>query len=800
MAKQPDMSVADTLVISESSTHIRATTGSELDDPTSRRAREPGSLAPPSLEGPAVFAGRYEVRALLGSGGMGAVYAAFDRELDELVALKLLRHEIVGQPGMLELFRREVKTARKVTHPNVARVFDIGEHEGARFLTMELVDGPSLARVLEQSGPLAVPRAIEIATAVCAGLQAAHEASVVHRDLKPDNVLVDRAGRVVITDFGIARPLAPSNVAMTAGIAIGTPAYMSPEQVEARRDLDARVDLYALGAMLFELLTGQLPFRGASALAVAAARLAYPAPDPRTLRPELPSALAELVLRCLEREREQRYGSAEEVARALSRITMSSLPALSAPARPAALPQAAKSLAVLPVRSGDAQQALMADGLWDDLVDALSMTAGLRVRPRMTVARVSSSERDPLEIGRALDVDVILEASIRAGGSGPVVTTRLSSVRDGFQLWAGRFPATHDLFALTDAIASEVASALTVEARGPARRAPTDPLAMSDYLRGRALLRDNPATGVADGVALLAKALERAPDEPTFLAAYAAGNVRLWFIGGEEGELARDRATHAAERALVLAPHLVEARHALAVLRLHSGDVGSALVTLRSIVAEVDFAPSLEILGGLLAELDELDEGRRMLELSLRIDPQSRLATYDLARLAALDGRWETANLLLDQLDRSVGGQLDVGMARLRARFAFWQRRSDAFDPLIGSGAAFGPISGELLTRLAEKDRAGVKTGFEADRQTGGSRRRDSLVAQLQAEAGGMMDDLEWALAGVERAVASGFIDLAWLRRCPLLDRLRDQPRFLEQERALEQRARELVRVYRAAA
>ena len=268
------------------------------------------------------LAGRYEIVALIGSGGMGTVYRARDLELDEVVALKVLRPELVAAPGILDRFRREAKLARRVTHKNVARVFDIGEHEGEKFLTMELVEGEALSAALSRSGAFPLERALAVGAAIADGLGSAHAAGVVHRDLKPDNVLLARDGRVVVTDFGIARALTDAlqggGASNSIGMLVGTPAYMAPEQVEARPEVDARADIYAFGAVLYELFTGNRAWPGDSPFAVAAARLLNPPPDPRALRRDLPDLCAELVLRCMARDPAQRPASIAEAGAALS--------------------------------------------------------------------------------------------------------------------------------------------------------------------------------------------------------------------------------------------------------------------------------------------------------------------------------------------------------------------------------------------------------------------------------------------------------------------------------------------------
>ncbi|MCZ7681848.1 MAG: serine/threonine protein kinase [Sandaracinaceae bacterium] len=278
---------------------------------------------PAGEAGPAggqLIAGRYELASMLGRGGMGCVYRVRDRELDEIVALKVLHRDLLASDGMLERFRQEVKLARRVTHKNVARTYDIGEHGGDRFLTMELVEGEPLASLLERAGALSVGEALRIAREMCAGMIAAHEAGVIHRDLKPENVCIARDGRVVLMDFGIARTHLPGSARQTSGKMLGTPGYMAPEQVQASDRIDARADVYAFGAVLYEMLTGEVAWPGESPIVVAAARLWSPPPDPRARRAELPAELARLVLRCMAREPEARIPSARELAAALDAV------------------------------------------------------------------------------------------------------------------------------------------------------------------------------------------------------------------------------------------------------------------------------------------------------------------------------------------------------------------------------------------------------------------------------------------------------------------------------------------------
>jgi serine/threonine protein kinase len=307
------------------------------EDPKVRSSRDAGTsthAAKLGIEVGGLVAGRYEILALLGRGGMGSVYRVRDRDLDEVVALKILYADVSGSPDIVERFRREVKLARRVTHTNVARTYDIGEHRGAPILTMELVEGESLAQLLGKSGALSVRRALSIASQMCAGMIAAHDAGVIHRDLKPENVCIGNDGRVVLMDFGIARTYLPNEARLTGGM-LGTPAYMAPEQVSGAETIDARADIYALGVVLYEMVTGVVAWTGASPFTVATARLTAPAPDPRAIREDLSAPIAELILRCMALNPADRFADARAVRHAITEL-MQAVGALPSSRPPAA--------------------------------------------------------------------------------------------------------------------------------------------------------------------------------------------------------------------------------------------------------------------------------------------------------------------------------------------------------------------------------------------------------------------------------------------------------------------------------
>ncbi|HEV3481298.1 MAG TPA: serine/threonine-protein kinase [Candidatus Acidoferrales bacterium] len=268
------------------------------------------SIKPGSLLG-----NRYEILDILGQGGMGAVYKARDRELDRLVALKVIRPELAGQPEILQRFKQELILARKVTHRNVIRIFDLGDADGVKFITMEFIEGHDLKSILAREGKLAPDQAVKIIQQVCLALDAAHTEGVVHRDLKPQNIMLDEQGRASVMDFGIARSLELGGMTQT-GALIGTPEYMSPEQVRGEH-VDARSDLFTLGVIFQEILTGTLPFQAETAMASMFKRTKEPAIPLRQLNPAVPQTLSDIVAKCLEIQPQDRFQTAREMYDAL---------------------------------------------------------------------------------------------------------------------------------------------------------------------------------------------------------------------------------------------------------------------------------------------------------------------------------------------------------------------------------------------------------------------------------------------------------------------------------------------------
>jgi serine/threonine-protein kinase len=743
--------------------------------------------------------GRYEVLGWIGAGGMGSVYRVRDAELDEIVALKMLRRALVGDAQSLERFRTEVKLARRVTHPNVARTFDIGDHDGEKFLTMEYVEGEPLSRTIAR-GPLDLANVIDIGLGVSAGLSAAHAAGVVHRDLKPDNVLLGKGGRVVITDFGIARAYGEGESKPQTGSIVGTPAYMAPEQVDGKSETDSRADIYALGTMLFEMVTGRAAWQGDTPIMTALARLQKPPPDARLLRPETPRALGDAILRCMARAPSDRFPRVIDLAEKLHEAGVAASERVSPsmqtprPLRPNAMVEVPRvtetAVAVLPLRNAaSADDDFIVDGLTDDLIDTLSMTAGLRVRPRAIVARYHGTQDDLRVVGRDLGVHVVVDGSVRKAGGSVRLSLRVISVIEGFQLWAGRFDAQPgDLLVVADEAARAIATALTVKVDAPVREALSDGLAIELYFRAKREFRESWHSSMTVAVDLFEQALARAPTNPEILAGCALAFARMAFFSDAAPGISLARARELADHAVALGPHLGDSWAALYSVHMNAGDPIASARALREGVAHAPKSAQLqEMLGRILLEIGDARQAISRLEAALSFDPTAVAPEFELARAHALLGDWAKCDEILTRPSLNAG----TG-AISRARFALWRALPPPVPPDATPANSYQRLWCQILTTRAldEGQRA-----FMNERTTTAAGRLRALFWQRNAEVLAFVGEHEAALRAVFGAIDAGLIDILWVDRCPLLADLRTDPRWAELRTRVVERVRPIAEV-----
>jgi serine/threonine-protein kinase len=518
----------------------------------------------------AALTGRYQVSRELGAGGMARVYLAHDAKHDREVAIKVLRDDLAASIGA-ERFLAEIKTTAKLNHPHILPLHDSGEANGYLYYVMPFVDGETLRERLTREGRMSVDDALSIAREVADALSYAHGHGVVHRDIKPENIFL-AGGHALVSDFGIARAASVGTTRITSvGMALGTPAYMSPEQAVGE-DVDGRADQYALASVLYEMLAGEAPFNGPTLESILVQRFTQAPPKVSVKRPEVPRSVESAVSTAMARSPAERFPTMSMFVESLS------MHSATPPARPKA-----RSIAVLPFAnmSGDAQNEYFSDGISEEIINALAQLPGLHVAARTSAFSFKGRNVDLRTIGDQLGVATVLEGSVRKAGNRLRITAQLIDVSDGYHLWSERYDRElTDVFVVQDEIASAIAAKLDVTfgSRGDAQlvKPPTEDVDAYDaYLKGRALMQKRGAS-----LSLAVEVFEHAiAIDPRFAAAHAyLGEslvlMSMWGIV-PFGDL-RARATAAIETAVALEPDSVSSQIALGLLRFASFDRGRA--------------------------------------------------------------------------------------------------------------------------------------------------------------------------------------------------------------------------------
>jgi serine/threonine-protein kinase len=770
------------------------------------------------------FASRYQVIEEVGKGGMGKVYKVFDKEIEEKVALKLLKPEIATDEETIKRFRNEIRVARKIVHKNVCRMYDLGQVEGNHFITMEYVEGEDLKSLIRRIGQLPIGKSLSIAKQVGEGLVEAHRLGVVHRDLKPQNIMIDKEGNARIMDFGIARSLKTKGI--TGGeVMIGTPEYMSPEQVEGK-GVDERSDLYALGVILYEMVTGRVPFEGDTALSVALKHKTEMPKDPREINAQIPDDLNQLILRCLEKNKEKRFPRTEELIQEISRIEKDTSPTKRDLAKLGARRKLREkslwnklvlyggvfvllvlivlagsyllrpkgttidSIAVLPFgyTGTDSNLEYLSEGMPESIISSLQQLSSLKkVIALSSVMRYKGKDIDPQVVRQELGVDAVLISKINQLEDELSIRVELVKTADNSRIWGEQYKRkASEIFNVQEDISSAIAENLRLKLGGEekkrlAKRYTENPAAYQDYLTGRFYWNKRTKEGVSKGLEYFNRAIEK---DPRYALAYA-GLADSYYVLGRYSYLPPDEAfpkgLEAAEQALEIDESLGEAHNSLAVIRRNNDfDWTGAEKEFR---LALEFSPNYATahhwyalyLSGLERHSEALAEIKRALEL----DPLSLIINTNVAWAQYFARDYDRA---IENFKKTLEMDPNYAVAHQRLGQAYLEKGliKEAIAELE-KAVNLSPGNTEILAALGHAFAVSGKR-VEAAKilATLDDLSRNSYVSAYDKATIylGLGDD-DKALEYLEKAYEERAGYIAFIKADPRLQRLHTNPRFI---------------------